>query len=282
MRVAVIGATGVLGRHVLPRLVERGHTVSASVRRQADAERIRGLGIEAFEADILEPASLGAVVEGCDAVLHLATVVPMPGAKPRWDLNDRIRREGTQNLMAAATKAGVARYLQQSVAMLLTASDARPQTEDDPVQGSPVLDSAIDMEALVRGADLDWRIVRGGAFYGPGTGRPADWLEAARAGTLELPGDGGAFVSPIHVADMAAAVIAVLEAEAPRSVWNVVDDTPVTLSQLLRHVAALAGAPPPAPGGPPPPYSFRVSNARLKDQLGWAPRYPSIRSGIAD
>ena len=106
--------------------------------------------------------------------------------------------------------------------MLLTASDTRPQSEDDPVHGSPVLDSAIDMEALVRGADLDWRIVRGGACSGPGTGRPADWFEAARAGTLKLPGDGGAFVSPIHVADMAAAVIAVLEADAPRSVWNVV------------------------------------------------------------
>ena len=101
MKVAVIGATGVYGRHLVPRLIEAGHDVRATHRREVDAANIAALGAEAVQADILDAPSIDAVVGGCDAALHIATQIPgrRPGAN--WETNDRIRREGTANLIAA-------------------------------------------------------------------------------------------------------------------------------------------------------------------------------------
>src|SRR5688572_7738952 len=172
MRIAVIGATGVLGRHLVPRLIERGHAVCAAARKDADLDRLKRQGAEAVAADIFDPASLRAAVVNCDAAIHAATSIPTPTGAGDWAVNDRIRREGTQNLLAACRAERVRRYVQQSVAMLNAASDARAQTEDDPIAPSERIKSAADMEAHVITSGLDWRIVRGGAFYGPGTGRP--------------------------------------------------------------------------------------------------------------
>ena len=240
IRIAVIGASGVLGRHVVPRLVEAGHAVRISYRNEATAARFAHLNADAMQADLFDGNSLSRLVDGVDAVLHLATAIPKGGGTD-WSLNDRIRREGTVNLLAACQRGGVGRYVQQSIAMILCADDSRPQTEADPVRGDGVLASALDMEAAVRAADLDWRIVRGGAFYGPGTGREEAWRAAAGAGSLEVPGDGSAYVSLIHVADMAAAVAACLDADAPRTIWNAVDDLPVTTAVLMTGIAARYG-----------------------------------------
>lgn len=281
MRVAVIGATGVLGRHVVPRLVEAGHDVRATYRRDDDGARLNRLGVAAIKADILDRRSLAAAVEGCDAALHLATRIPPPAPDADWSVNDRIRREGTENLLAACAAAGCERYVQQSIAMLLNTANDRPQTEDDPVAGPAPLASAVDAEMLVRACPLDWRIVRGGAFYGPGTGLDDRWRQAGSEGALAVPGDGAAYVSLIHVADMAAAVLSVLEADVGWRIWNAVDDEPAPIGAVLDHVASLAGSPPPVTGAPPGLPSFRVSNARLRSELGWSPRFGSYRSGLA-
>jgi nucleoside-diphosphate-sugar epimerase len=281
MKIAIIGATGVLARHLIPRLVERGHGVRGTARNEVGEALVAALGAEPVRADILDRASLDAAVAGCEAALHLATSIPTAWGTGDWALNDRIRIEGTRNLLDACGQAGVARYLQQSIAMIHTASDERPQTEDDPAPGSGRGTSVLEAEAQTRASALDWRILRGGSFYGPGTGNGAEWLEAARKPGYAMPGDGSGFISLIHVADMAEAVAAAVETGRGRGVWNVVDDEPVRYRELTTYVARLAGGPPPETGGPVRLASFRVSNAKLKSELGWRPRYASYRSGLA-
>jgi NADH dehydrogenase len=280
VRIAVIGASGVLGRHLVPRLVERGHAVRGTVRRGADAGRLRALGAESVFADILDPATLRAAVAGCDAAIHAATSIPTPGGRGDWAVNDRIRREGTANLLAACKNAGVSRYLQQSIAMLHAADDGAWRDESSPIAPYERIHSSAEMEAQVQASGLDWRIVRGGNLYGPGTGREEQWLTALRTGALQMPGDGGAYVSLIHVADMAAAVVAVVEADAPQSVFIAADSEPATYRTIFSFLAAREGLEPPAAGGPLLLPSFRVSNAKLR-RLGWQPAYASFRSGLA-
>jgi len=281
MKIAIIGATGVLGRHVIPRLVERGHQVRGSARNEAGEALVAALGAEPARADILEPDSLEPAVAGCEAALHLATSIPTAWGRGDWAVNDRIRTEGVRNLLAACAAAGVARYLQQSIAMVHTASDDRPQTEDDPAPGSGRGTSVLEAEAQTRASALDWRILRGGSFYGPGTGQGAEWIEAARKPGYAMPGDGSDYVSLIHVADMAEATAAAVDADQGRTTWNVVDDEPVRYRELTEYVARLAGGAPPETGGPVRLASFRVSNAKIKAELGWRPRFASYRSGLA-
>jgi nucleoside-diphosphate-sugar epimerase len=280
MRIAVIGATGVLGRHLVPRLIERGHAVCATARKDADIDRLKRIGAEAVPADIFDPVSLRAAVVNCDAAIHAATSIPTTSGRGDWVVNDRIRREGTANLIAACRAERVRRYVQQSVAMLHITGDARAQTEDDPIGYTDRVRSALDMEQIVSQAPLDWCIVRGGSFYGPGTGRPESWRSQARGGVLTLPGDGNGFLSLIHVADMAAAMALVAERGQPRQAYIAADDQPATYRDLFGYVAAMEAAPAPASGGPVLMPSFRVSNAKLRS-LGWAPGYPSFRAGLA-
>ena len=283
MRVLVVGATGVLGRQVLPRLLERGHTVRALVRRETHAATLARLGVETAPGDILDAASLIPATTGCDAVLHLATAIPKPGGAQDWRLNDRIRREGTQLLLAAVAQAGVPRYVQQSITFLYGDQGTRLADETTSLQPAPLIQSAADMEALVQAAPdhVEWCILRGGAFYGPGTGREEGWRQAAREGGLPLPGDGSGLQSLIHVVDMARAVVLAAEAAPTGAIYNVVDDEPVTYRQLYGHVAALVEGPDPTPGGETVLPSLGCANARVKAALGWSPAYPTYRSGLA-
>ncbi len=280
MRVVVVGATGVLGRNVLPRLIERGHAVRAVVRRPEQAYLLERLGVEATLGDILDPASLDRAVAGCEAALHLSTAVPRPGAALHWDMNDRIRREGTRHLLAAATRGGARRYVQQSIALVYGDHGACIVDEATPLAPVPVAQSAADMEGQVRASALDWRILRGGIFYGPGTGREKGWRAAARAGTLRAPGDGSDLVSLIHVADMARVVVLALDEGPSRATYNVVDDAPVAWRDLYGYVAVQEGGPDPMCGGPAMLPSLGCGNARLKADLGWQPAYPTYRSGL--
>lgn len=279
MRILVVGATGVLGRNVIPRLLERGHAVRAVVRRTEQAGILRGLGVETFPGDILDQDSLYVAARGCDAALHLATAIPRtPGGD--WSANDRIRREGTRHLLAAAALARVPRYLQQSITFLYGDTGTTIVDESAALRPSARIQSAADMEELVRAASLEWVILRGGSFYGPGTGREDDWRAQARAGTLRLPGDGSALLSLIHVADMARAVVRAVESAPAQTVANVVDDQPVAYRALYGYVAAQAGMLDPAAGGPPTA-SLACANAHIKGLLGWQPAYPTYRSGLA-
>ncbi len=280
MRTAVIGATGVLGRCAVPILLARGHDVHALVRNPQDG----GLPVHArltlFQADILDSTSLHAGVTGCDAVLHLATAIPKHGSPADWARNTAIRTSGTGNLLKAAAQAGVRRYVQQSIAFVYeNAGDAWLTEASAIAPPTPITAPVHDMEARVMASQLEWLILRGGVFYGPGTGRMIDWNDLALKEALAAPGDGGGYVSLIHVEDMASAVVAAAEASAHDAIVNIVDDEPVSYRELFDYVARIYNSAKPAAGGPPIFSSMRVSNRRAKDLLGWAPRYKSYRDG---
>lgn len=280
MRVAVFGATGVLGRHVVPRLIERGDAAIA-IRHRRPARWLDALGCESRTADILDAESIAPAIAGCDAVMHLATCIPPAGAPADWAGNDLVRQDGAANLIAACRAAGIRRYVQQSIAMLCAGQAGEWIDERAPVAPNRVTRSAADMERLVAGSGLDFRIVRGGVFYGRGSGTEERWRNAARRDELGLPGDGSSYVSLVHVSDMAHALVLALHSVAGGVLVNAVDDCPVTYRELFGHVAMAEGAPPPRDGMPQLFASFRVSNSLAKRVLGWLPHYASWRAGLA-
>lgn len=284
--IAIVGASGVYGRHLVPRLAAAGFDLRALVRRIDAAGVARGCGAEIRVADIFDAGGLAAALDGCTTCINLATTLPGPSGRGDFDANDRLRREGTPLLVDACRRAGVARLLQQSIAMVGAAGEALADESsvykpaEDDVAGRAI-GAALAMEETVRGSDLDWLILRGGLFYGPGTGFDVDWFDRATAGKLRLPGDGAAFVTLIHVADMAAATVAALRAWPSRQTLIVADDMPVRWRDLFAYVAAAAGAAAPQPGGRMGFPSFRMSNARARQLLSWTPHYGDYRTGLA-
>jgi nucleoside-diphosphate-sugar epimerase len=285
-RIAVLGATGVYGRHLVPRLIAAGHRVRALVRRPQAAGLAAACGAELAAADIFDEASLRAGLAGCDLAINLATSLPS-SSRPGGDFakNDQLRREGTPVWVRACREAGVPRVLQQSIAMVHAGGGNAwaDETTFHPV-GADVAGAAIQaaraMEASIEGSGLDWLILRGAFFYGPGTGLDDDWFARAQAGKLRLPGDGGDFVSLVHVADMAAATLAAIARWPSRQALIVADDRPTTWRDLLGYVCAIVSSQPPQPGGRSLMPSFRVKNARAKELLSWAPWYPDYRAGL--
>jgi nucleoside-diphosphate-sugar epimerase len=286
--VAVLGASGVYGRHLVPRLAAAGYHVRALVRTPASAAVSAACCADVRVADIFDGASLRAALKGCQVAINLATTLPSPGRQGGdFDLNDRLRREGVPIFLEACRSAGVERVIQQSIAMIHAGGgdawadeDAAFPLPQDTIAGRAIL-AARDMEAAVASTKLDWLVLRGALFYGPGTGFDDDWFARARAGKLLLPGTGDDYVTLVHIADMADATVVALSRWPSRTALIVADDTPVRWRDLLGFVAAAAGGPLPVADGPVRFPSFRVSNGRARERLAWAPRYASYRVGLA-
>lgn len=288
LRIAVLGATGVYARHLLPRLAAAGHRVRALVRDPARATVATACGAEVVTADIFDEASLRRGVETCELAINLATSLPSPtGQGGDYAGNDRLRREGTALWVNACQAAGVPRVLQQSIAMIHAGggSDwADESTFNDLGEGSiaaAAIGAVRSMEATVEQSSLDWAILRGGLFYGPGTGFDEDWFARAQAGRLRLPEEGADYVSLLHIADMATATMAAIERWPSRKALIIADDQPAPWRDVFRHVCAMAGSAPPQPGGRALMPSFRVSNRRARETLNWAPIYTDYRAGLA-
>lgn len=280
MKILVVGTTGILGRHVIPRLIERGHAVRAVIRQQTHERPLREIGADPVSGDILDKASLLNAAQGCDAAIHIATSIPKSG-NTDWSLNDQIRREGTRNLLEAAEETGIGKYIQQSITFLYGGNGQTIVDESAPLKPNKIVQSAAEMEELVRASKLDWCILRGGSFYGAGTGREDAWRESARRGRLLFPGDGSDLISLIHVVDMARAVVTAVESDPPMSVYNIVDNTPARYDEIFNYISAQLNAPAPQPGGSNFFPSLGCSNAKARQELGWQPMYPSYRSGLA-
>jgi nucleoside-diphosphate-sugar epimerase len=288
IRVAVLGASGVYGRHLVPRLCAEGYRVCALVRSPERASAAAACGAEVCAADVFDEASLRKGLAGCDVAIHLATRLPGPsGSAETFAENDRLRREGTPIWVRACRDAGVTRIVQQSIAMVhADGGDAwadestLPALEQEGLARTAI-GAALAMERTIAESGLDWLVLRGGLFYGPGTGFDDDWFARARAGRLRLPGDGSGWVSLVHIADMAAATMAALRRWPSRQALIVADDEPARWRDVFTYVAQLAGAAPPAPGGRALMPSFRVRNARAREALQWAPLYPNHRAGLA-
>ena len=282
MKILVVGATGVLGRNVIPRLLDRGHQVRAVVRRDDYAQCLREMGVESVIGDILDAKSLEGVARGSHVALHLATSVPKNGNQD-WSMSDRIWQEGTRNLLDVLLKHGIKHYIQQSTTLIYGEQGGEIVDETAQLQPTLLSQSALEMENMVRSSGLEWIILRGGLFYGPGTGREEGWWESAQQGRLQIPGEGSDLMSLIHVVDMARAVVAAIEnAPSPTGkIYNIVDDEPVKVWDLFRYVAAQAGAPAPQAGGPKYLPSLGVRNVRAQIELAWRPVYPNYRIGLA-
>jgi nucleoside-diphosphate-sugar epimerase len=276
MRVFVAGATGVLGRSLVPQLIGDGHRVRAIARRAMTADL--PVGVELLEADLLED-DLHELVRGCDAVVHIATAIASdPSASGAWDLTARLRTVGTRRLLDAALGCRVSRYLQQSIVMAYRdGGDAWLDEQallDDSPERAAICRPVIEMEAMIREVTpprLAWTILRGGSFVGAGTAERV-LIERLRVGDIVVAGDGSNYLSPVNVADMASAVTAALELAPAGSTFNVVDE-PLRYCDYVDALADLIGVARPqrAPKLPLPP-SWRCTNEAARTVLGWMPR----------
>jgi nucleoside-diphosphate-sugar epimerase len=308
MRVFVAGATGALGRRLVPLLVAGGHQVSAMTRRVGRTMELYAAGAEPVVADALDRDAVLAAVTAArpDAVVHqltdLAGVTSMRRFDQGFAATNRLRTEGTDHLLEAARAAGVSRFVAQSFAGWPFARVGGPvKTEDDPLDPDPpaelrrTLDAIRYLESAVLGAEgLEGVVLRYGGFYGPGTsaGEGGYLLDDLRRRRFPVIGAGTGVWSFIHIDDAATATLAALERGAP-GIYQIVDDDPAPVSAWLPALAAAAGARPPRRV---PAWLARLlagehavvlmtgargaANAKAKRELGWRPAHPSWRQGF--
>ncbi len=292
------GATGVLGRRLVRRLAERGHRVVGLARDEEGAEAVGQAGGEPWRGDILDADSLRRGAAGAEAVVHAATAIPLtPRPRPEdFEANDRIRREGTRNLVRAAVAGGAYHYVQQSVAWLAAPDDGAPFDESAPPNPDRGTVSALDGERAAREAGarhgLSVAVLRCGWFYAADAGHTRMMGRELARRRFPVIGRGDAVWRMLHVDDGAAAFAAA--ATLPKEgVWHVVDDEAVEARDFLRAFAERLGAPPPRriprwlarllAGGYAVDLltrSVRTGNDRFRGAFDWAPEYPSYREGL--
>jgi nucleoside-diphosphate-sugar epimerase len=298
MRVFIAGATGVLGQRLIRQFRERGHSVVGLVRSPKGEAAVRAAGGEPRQADLFDAESLAKAADGCDTVVHAATAIPTKRktAPSDWAMNDRIRRKGTRCLTEAAAKIGARNYLQQSIVWVARPKDESAFDEDSPVVPDPVIQSAIDAEGIAREAGsaegFVSAILRGGFFYDSDSAHTRMIADAVRKREMPIFGPGDAAWAMIHTDDAASAYVAVAE-HAKNGIWHVVDNELVTVRDFLETLAGRLGAPRPRhvpvwlakwlAGEQAVAYftkSMRTTNARLRRDFGWAPRYSTYREGF--
>ncbi len=283
MRVFIAGATGVLGRALRPILAEQGHTIRTLVRSEEQAQVLRTQGIEVVMGDLLSAETatqLSDMLHGCEAVMHLATAIPRhPSGPQAWQATAQLRTIGTRRLLQAALAAGATRYVQQSIVMAYPDHGNEWIDESMPLDASPqratVCAPVIVMEDMIKSVSpqqLAWYILRGGSFVGSQTMQD-DTIAQLRMNKLSVPCDGRNFLSLIHVADMAAAVAATLQAETAGLTLNIVAE-PIRNGDYLDGLADLLHVPHPARDTDQPcPPSFRCSNTTAQRLLHWQPTH---------
>ena len=312
MKVFVAGATGAVGRQLLPQLRANGHEVTAMARDSARCDPIRSLGAAPVVADALDAEAVArAVGEAApEAIVHQLTALPRALDVRHFDrefaLTNRLRTEGTDHLLAAGRAAGVRRFVAHSFAGWPYGRTGGPvKSEEDPLDRDPpeamrrTLEAIRHLEDAVLGADWTEGIVlRCGNFYGPGTGfstsPPGAQAELIRRRRLPIVGAGSGVWSFVHVEDAATATVAAVE-RGRRGLYNIVDDEPAPVSEWLPAAAEALGAKLPIRV---PRWAGRLaagevatimmtevrgaSNAKAKRELGWRLRYPSWRDGFVD
>jgi nucleoside-diphosphate-sugar epimerase len=306
MKVLVAGATGALGPLVVRELKANGHSVIGLTATPSKLAALERLGASGVVADLLDGESLSRMTQQVrpEAVVNVAS--KFRGRLLRSSqigAANRLRVEGTRNLLAAAIAAGARRYVSESMIFIYGyGAHALPVDEDQPIghERRPglqrIIDALASSERQVREATEAGRIegmaLRFGLFHGPDAPSTHDMIDLLRRRQLPLLDGGRAVHSWIDVADAATAVVAALERGAPGAAYNVVDDQPVQLATYLEALAQLAGAPRPysLPAWLLRPFAdyaaafgtarLPVSNARLRAALGWRPRYPTYREAF--
>lgn len=294
MRILVTGATGVLGRPTVARLVAAGHDVVAAVRpggrREATPPGATTVALSLFEREAVAKA-----VAGADAVLHLATRIPAADAHvpDAWRENDRLRAQATEVLLREAESAGAEVFVYPSVAFVYADGGSRWLAVGSPIEPTPVLESTLVAESLVGASSLRGVALRLGGLYGPTAPLTHRALAAVAAGRSPFLGAAQAYAPVLWVDDAADALVAALH--APTGLYDVVDDEPPTRAELAAAYAEAVGAEPPAE--PPAavdgadaasartplaflPRSQRVCNRAFRQATGWQPSIPSVRAAV--
>jgi nucleoside-diphosphate-sugar epimerase len=305
MRVFVTGATGALGRYLVPGLIAAGHQVTATTRTAGKAPALRELGAEPAIVDGLDAGAVAAAVLAArpDVIVHemtdLAGLRSLAKLDRVFTVTNQLRTRGTDNLLAAAAAAGTRRVIAQSYTGWPNAMTGGPvKTEDDPLDPDPA-PSAVQTLAAIRHVEsavpdraAEGLVLRYGTFYGPGASTAM--VDAVRRRRLPVIGGGTGIWSFTEISDAAAATVAAVGA-GPAGVYNVVDSDPAPLADWLPYLAQAAGARPPlrVPAwlGRLLADEFTVrymtsargsSNEKARKALGWEPRYASWREGFGD
>lgn len=308
MRVFLAGATGVVGRRLLPMLISAGHEVVGTTRSTAQLEALAKAGAEPVVMDGLDAGSVKGAVAGArpDVVIHQLTALKGTGSPKKFDqefaVTNRLRMVGTDNLLAAARSAGVPRFIAQSfTGWTNERSGGSVKDERDPLDPTPTAPSRRTLaaihyleETVVSATDLEGLALRYGLLYGPGSGfgDGGDVFEMVHKRTLPIVGGGTGVWSFVHVDDAARATLQALDHGAA-GVYNIVDDQPAPVSQWLPDLAEAIGAKPPLrlPGWLVAPMLGEhgvsmmtkirgSSNAKAKSQLDWQLTYPSWHEGF--
>jgi len=307
MKIFLAGASGALGRQLVPRLVDRGHQVVGMTRTPGKTALVRELGAEPVLVNGLDAAAVTAAVTAAqpDVVVNQMTElasIDMRHVDRSFAATNTLRTTGTDNLLAAARATGAARFVAQSYAGWPYArTDGPVKSEEDPLDSDPpagyreTLDAIKYQEGVVTGSTAPAGVIlRYGGFYGPHTSVSADGeiVEMVRKRRLPVVGGGTGVWSFIHIEDAATATVAAIERAEP-GVYNVVDDDPAPVSTWLPALAAAAGAKPPMAV---PRWIGRLAageaatvimtegrgaaNTKARKELDWVLRYPSWRQGF--
>jgi 2-alkyl-3-oxoalkanoate reductase len=303
MRVFVTGATGALGRHLVPGLVTAGHQVTGTTRTPGKAGQLRSAGAEPVVLDGLDREAVIAAVQAAapEVIVHemtaLAGLTSFRNPDKTFAATNELRTRGTDNLLAAAAQAGTRRVIAQGYA-----GPGPDQHSGDGLKTEDPLDwrsvrSAAQMSAAIAYVDTtvparapEGLVLRYGGLYGPGASDPL--VEMVRKRQVPVIGGGTGVWSFIEVTDAAAATVAAVGQGAP-GLYNVVDDDPAPVAEWLPYLARVAGAKPPLRL---PAWLGRLlagefvvaqmttsrgcSNQKARKELGWEPRYPSWRGGF--
>lgn len=308
MKVLVAGATGAVGKQLIPRLVANGHDVVGMTRSPSKQEEVRSLGARPVVADALDAGQVARAVADAEPAVIVHQLTALGGSLDlrhfdrAFALTNRLRTEGTDNLLAAAREIGLRRFVAQSYAGWPFARTGGPvKSEDDPLDPAPppqmraTLDAIRHLERVVTGAEWTEGIaLRYGGFYGPGTSLSprGEHVEMLRKRKFPLVGDGAGVWSFVHIADAAEATVAAVE-RGRRGVYNIVDDDPAPVSEWLPAAASAVGAKPPlhvprwlgrALAGEAATVMMTsvrgASNAKARRELGWEPSHASWREGF--
>jgi nucleoside-diphosphate-sugar epimerase len=303
MRVFVTGATGALGRHLVPGLVAAGHEVTATTRSAAKTGRLRTAGAEPVVVDGLDREAVIAAVRAAspEVIVHQMTALADMRNLRNFDrvfaATNELRTTGTDNLLAAAADAGTRRLVAQGYTGWPNERSGGPvKTEDDPLDPRPLpstrqsLAAIRHIEQAVPAGVPEGIVLRYGSFYGPGASEPM--LDIVRKRQLPVIGGGGGIWSFTEPSDAAAATVAAVERGVP-GVYNIVDSDPAAVAEWLPYLAETLGAKPPLRV---PAWVGRAlagelvvaqmtsvrgsSNQKARKELGWEPRYASWREGF--
>ena len=296
MKVFVAGGSGTIGIPLVRGLVAAGHQVTALTRSMSKRDELQGLGASVAVADALNRDLLIAAVEAAHPthIIHQLTALPKGGPRRASDLDatNRLRIDGTRNLLDAAIHAGVRRFVVGSFAMLSARAPVATAPDDDDATAAVRSMEHQVLEATERGA-IEGVILRYGMFYGLETPSTATMIEMVRKRWLPVVrGDAGR-LPVIHIQDAVSATIRALDLAPAGGTYDIVDDRAVSLTEIVEAIAEYTGSAAPlrVPAWLPrliAPYMARItsmrmplSNAKAKAELGWRPKYSTMRDGLA-